>query len=434
MAIRSLVLGNYRSFRDRHEIELAPVTVILGKNNSGKSALTRLPLLLATGFGTRSPAPLDLDRLGADAVDDFRELLFENNTLRPLELGLSVDAPQSFRLNAELTYDDATRQAVVTRLHLNRDRDRGWLDLVSSGLAAAEAATPDIDGIAERPSFGPFHPDHPGEYEIRTEHEAKPRTGEVGFSGLIPHLTVPDLNPGPIRYLGPYREVVGRQHRKPHGDPVGIGNRGQGLPALLAHDRDRGDGELLRLMNRRLAAIVPGWQIDEVPAGPLRSTVLTRAGSKVQVNLADAGSGLAQVLPILAQCALDEMNGETWWTPLQIVEEPELHLHPAAHAELADLYLATARDTGTRFLIETHSETLLLRLRRRIAEVDNDYGPNTVAIYVVEQVDGVSTVRRVGLDDLGNLDESWPEGYFSQDYHEVRALAAAQADRSDRAS
>ena len=57
-----------------------------------------------------------------------------------------------------------------------------------------------------------------------------------------------------------------------------------------------------------------------------------------------------------------------------------------------------------------------------------------VRVYVVEQRDGASTVRRVEIDELGNLDEDWPEGYFSQDYHEVRALAAAQMERLDDAS
>jgi predicted ATPase len=106
-----------------------------------------------------------------------------------------------------------------------------------------------------------------------------------------------------------------------------------------------------------------------------------------------------------------------------------MHLHPGAHAELGELYLRTAAETGTRFLIETHSETLLLRLRRLIAEPDNDFTADLVGVYVVDQTDGVSTVTRVDLDELGNLGPGWPDGYFSQDYIEVRAMAAAQLRR-----
>jgi hypothetical protein len=427
MAIRRLLFENYRSFRERQEIELAPITVVLGKNNSGKSALVRLPLILDTGFRTTSETPLDLELLGPDAVDDFRELFFEHNTVLPLTLGLTADSPHQFSLTAELTYADAQRTARIARLVL--DSRENSLELISQRLLdVVSVDTPDVDGIA----LGPAR--EVGErFEVRRPgHE--PRMSAVTFRGLLPPWSdFAGLGPGPIRYLGPHRERVARQHRLPIGTPGVLGTHGEGLPGLLAHDEARGGGQLMELINRRLNGIVPGWRLAEIPAGPLWSTVLARSGG-VRVNLADAGSGLAQVLPTLAQCALDDLQGSSAEPSLQIIEEPEMHLHPAAHAELADLYLATAQTTGTRFLIETHSETLLLRLRRRIAQADTDYGPDMVAIYVVEQTDGVSQVRRVGLDELGNLDQSWPQGYFSQDYHEARAIAAAQIDRTGRAS
>jgi putative AbiEii toxin of type IV toxin-antitoxin system/AAA ATPase-like protein len=431
--IQKIILGNYRSFRERHEIDLAPITVVLGKNNSGKSMLTRAPLIMATGFGTGSTSPLDLERLGPDVVDDVRELYFGHNTVRPMTLGLDVDGPRPFELRAELVYVDHLRSAVVAGLRL-RTRQEAFTLTSPQFLGAAQPDVDDIDGITSDP-MPELTPDSVIEYVVQREGELTSRTEPVPFRGLLPDWKdLAGLGPGPIRYLGPYRKRLGRQHRLPLGTPAELGIRGEGLPGLLAQDHTRGDGGLINRINDKLSTIVPGWQLREVPAGPLWSTVLTRVGSTVQVNLADAGSGLAQVLPILAQCAIDELRGDDGLAPLQIIEEPEMHLHPAAQAELADLYLATAQSTGTRFLVETHSETLLLRLRRRIAEPDNDYGPAMVAIYVVEQRDGESTIRHVSIDSLGNLEDSWPEGYFSQDYHEVRALAAAQVQRSEDAS
>jgi predicted ATPase len=92
---------------------------------------------------------------------------------------------------------------------------------------------------------------------------------------------------------------------------------------------------------------------------------------------------------------------------------------------LADLYLAAVKRTSTRFLIETHSETLLLRLRRRIAE---GLDPATVAVYFVDRVAGVSVARRIHIDADGNLDY-WPTGVFSEDFEETRKLALAQRER-----
>ncbi|MEU7843361.1 AAA family ATPase [Micromonospora sp. NPDC049114] len=441
MPLRKIVLQNYRCFRDRQEIELAPVTVVLGKNNSGKSVLTRAPLVIATGFNTDSTAPLDLDRLGPDTVDDFRELFHDHLTGRPIKLGLvAEDDRLLFSLEAGIQYVDSINSAVVSSLDLMSPQFKAVI--VSSRLVGAgQQDTPDIDGIAVTPE-PQIRRGEKLEYEIRLPGK-EPLAHRVGFRGLVPDLSgVPglgdvgtlDLSPGPIRYLSPYRERVARHHRLPLGTPSVLGAQGEGMAGILAHDFRRDRGALVERVNELLATIVPDWRIAEVPAGPLWSTVLTRKGSEVRVNLADAGTGLAQVLPILVQCALDELRGEPDRAPLQIIEEPEMHLHPAAHAELADLYLATAKATGTRFLIETHSETLLLRLRRRIAEVDNEFSADMLKVYVVEQRDGASVVRQVKVDELGNLEDTWPDGYFSQDYHEVRALAAAQMERLDDAS
>ncbi|MEV1330917.1 AAA family ATPase [Micromonospora costi] len=419
MPLRKLVLENYRCFRDRQEIELAPVTVVLGKNNSGKSVLTRAPLVIATGFDTTSTAPLDLDRLEPQPVDGFADLVFEQSPHGKFFVGFEVDGPAPFSMDATVQLVDEERTAFVSDLRVTLS-DQEFV------LSWQPTMTDGYEGF---------------EYKIQASGRT-PVVRSVKFAGLRPSpVGIPELRPlgerrnglslGPIRFLSAYRDRPERQHRLPLGVPRAIGEQGQGTLGILAHDQARNGGELLAKVNERLATIVPGWRIEEVEAGPLWSTVLTRSGSRVRVNLADAGTGLSQVLPILVQCAMDELRGVKAQPALQIIEEPEMHLHPGAHAALADLYLNTARTTGTRFLIETHSETLLLRLRRHIAE---GCPPEMVAVYVVEQHGGVSDVRQVGIDRLGNLDDDWPEGYFSQDYHEVRALAAAQLRQGGYAS
>ncbi|WP_435122573.1 DUF3696 domain-containing protein [Micromonospora tulbaghiae] len=414
MSLRKIVLENYRCFRDRQEIELARVTVVLGKNNSGKSVLTRAPLVIATGFGTTSSAPLDLDRLHPLPVDGFPDLIFEQSTHGRFTLGVEIEGRNPFAMEATIRYVDEDRSAYVSDLRLG---------------VRGESVEYRLQPAIELTEAGPI-------YDIRRGRE-EPRTEPVPFEGLLPRSYFDSFAPldrprlGPIRFLSAYRDRPERQHRLPFGTPREVGEQGQGVYGILADDRARRSGELIERVNELLAHIVPDWRIEEIQAGPLWSTVLTRRGSSIRVNLADAGTGLAQVLPILVQCALDELRGGDV-KPLQIIEEPEMHLHPAAHAALADLYLDTARATGTRFLVESHSETLLLRLRRRIAE--GACAPDTVAVYVVNQQDGVSTAQRVAIDELGNLGTGWPDGYFSQDYQEARALATAQLSRSGYAS
>ncbi|OZV83111.1 hypothetical protein CA850_06335 [Micromonospora echinospora] len=425
MPLRKIVLENYRCFRDRQEIELAPVTVVLGKNNSGKSVLTRAPLVIATGLNTTSSAPLDLDSLDPQPVDGFADLIFEQSPHGRFRIGVEVDGRDGFSLEATIQNLDDLRTAFVRDLTLrnkNLDLSLAWTG-ASSG---SDRFDYQLSLAGQEPVVRPmiFH----GLVPMQLKGYLGPGMSIRDFGTISP----PELTLGQVRYLSSFRQRPERQHRLPLGTPGAIGEQGQGVAGLLADDQARRNGELLARVNEHLQLIVPGWRIEEIESGPLWSTVLTREGSPVRVNLADAGTGLSQVLPIIVQCASDGLYGRK--AALQIVEEPEMHLHPAAHAELADVYLRTAQKTGTRFLIETHSETLLLRLRRRIAEQKDGITPDMVKVYVVEQIDGVSTVRQVGIDRLGNLDEDWPEGYFSQDYHEVRALAAAQLKRGGYAS
>lgn len=418
MSLRRFAVSNYRCFRDRQEVRLAPVTVVLGKNNSGKSALVRAPLLLAAGIGVDTEAPFDLERLDVDPVDSFTDLIFEHRDHGRIDVELEVAGTAPFELAATVQYVSETQEAFVSDLTL--DYGGRHLELVwRPGLFAAP----------------------PRSYEVSVDRQPKGQAA-VEFRGLVPVAGLAAPLPrwgergqgiGTVRYLSPYRERLQRQHRLPLGQPSDLGAQGQGVSAVLADDKARRDGEVIGIVNSYLTDIVPDWELAEVPVGPLWATVLARRSRDgvVQVSLSDAGAGLAQVLPILVQCALDQ-HTRAGAAPVQIIEEPEMHLHPAAHAELADLYLRTAEATGTRFLVETHSETLLLRLRRRIAE--GIYPPEMVSVYVVDQRDGVSSVRPVDVDRLGNLSDEWPEGYFSTDYQDVRAIAAAQLDGSGNAA
>ena len=123
----------------------------------------------------------------------------------------------------------------------------------------------------------------------------------------------------------------------------------------------------------------------------------------------------------MVQRALDVVDPPKGPT-LEIVEQPELHLHPAAHRGLADIYISAAQRSDTRFIVETHSETFLLRVRRRVAEGIVD--PNILAVYFLENSKGIATVRPINIAADGSIDY-WPTGIFSEDYEEARALAKA---------
>lgn len=168
-----------------------------------------------------------------------------------------------------------------------------------------------------------------------------------------------------------------------------------------------------------------GWilDVDLDTNGTTFSLVLRKPDMpSVGINLVDVGTGLSQVLPVIAQRLFEQITGKQG--SLEIVEHPELHLHPGAHGSLADLYIGALEVPGTRFIIETHSENFLLRIHRRIAE--KTLLPEQVRIYWVDDSQGNGS-RIVPIDVLPDGEVStWPKGVFSEDFDELKAIRAAQ--------
>lgn len=154
---------------------------------------------------------------------------------------------------------------------------------------------------------------------------------------------------------------------------------------------------------------------------------ITPPGLQHPVPLGSVGVGVSQVLPVIVQCLVAGPGA------LIILEQPELHLHPAAQQRLAD-FLIACTDWGQRFLIESHSEHLVLRLRRRIAEDESDSLRDQVVILFAERDEqGDTTYRHVEVTETGGVLE-WPEGFFDQGPDDAHRLLVAAANRQKQAS
>jgi len=421
MALVRIALGGYRGFAKRQFIELRPITIVLGRNNAGKSALVRAPVILGTGIGTDTTEPLDLDRLSEDLVDSFTDLVHGNHAH-----GGSID------VNIGLDTDIGFIELGARVRHLNDHHTQVVEDL---DLSLNGAVLCQMEWDLDEPSGSPLH------YTVSDGLEHW--TGmPVQFHGLLPVAfderfpsattravqkavsALVDAYPT-VRYLGPFRDRPHRRYRLPGRMRTEVGVAGEFAAGILASDSARGGGRLLKQVNADLADHLPGWRVDVMPDGGTWSVVLvSTADDRIRVNLADTGTGVAQALPIFVQRAIDVIHPSTR-PVLEIIEQPELHLHPAAHADLAELFLTAVKNTSTRFLVETHSETLLLRLRRHIAK---GLDPEKVAVYFVDRVDGEAVARHITIHPDGNLDY-WPTGVFSEDLVETKALVRAQRER-----
>lgn len=141
-----------------------------------------------------------------------------------------------------------------------------------------------------------------------------------------------------------------------------------------------------------------------------------------QVDLTAVGVGVSQALPVALQLVLSKPGD------VLIIEQPELHLHPAMQLRMADLLLKFAT-AGRQIIVETHSEHLVNRLRRRVVEDPRELSA-VVALLFAETDDDDNTVyRESNIRDDGTLADDWPDGFFDVGASEATELLRALLKR-----
>lgn len=401
MRLRGFECTHYKAFRGQVPIEVRPLTLFVGRNNSGKSALLRLPRLLLYALSSRAPKngfPLEVDGLGFGRV--FRDAVHGGGPHGAAAFHIDLEDDELGRL-------ELSAKVQNVQIALPRPGEANEFTVISEWTLRSPVA----HSLQWEPGLGT-----PASYRGK---------GALTFRGLLPEPQ------GEWAFLEPWRQKVDEfQEQASHLGPVRatvrptyeataprpLGLSGEGAVSWLLHDK-----ALLDEVGAWYETHLDGWRLSLDQSGNAFHCTLSRG--QITVNLSDAGQGLQQVLPFVVQ----QLRRRRATAPfIDFVEQPELHLHSAAQAPLADLLLETARQQVGTLLIETHSENLLLRLRRRIAE---GLDPDLVALYWVdEHAEGYSTVQRIHIDQWGEVD-GWPQGVFSEGYEELKALIRGAQQR-----
>ncbi|MCI0459091.1 MAG: AAA family ATPase [Gemmataceae bacterium] len=400
----SLILEDFRCFAGRHEIPLRPLTLLVGENSSGKTSFLAAARI-ADLMRTRPRVPPDFNEepfaLGAfDELANYR--------------GGRVGRANTFWLGATF-------------------RERVRRDLVTVQFVAQ------FTKVNGRPAIKQFRISHE-DYEIVSDFSGEssqtlvktPSTREGKSLDTVGGLDDPWMHlyfalfsltefsrqNGPFsaserKTLSlissfwvhrleetPYAAAPIRAQPKRTYEPLSDLPRPQGdhIPVVLAQLYGQAEWEILREPLEQFARA--SGLFEEITVKRLGKSESSPFQIQVKVggpprNLLDVGYGVSQVLPLLVDLLRDERPR------MYLIQQPEVHLHPRAQAELGTLLASIAKTRSKQLLIETHSDYIIDRVRMEVRE--GMLKPEDVVILYFERHRSEVTISPIEIDENGNL-------------------------------
>ncbi|MCG7581423.1 DUF3696 domain-containing protein [Mycolicibacterium sp. OfavD-34-C] len=427
---QSVRVRNLRGFRDSGEIWYAPVTLLFGKNSSGKTTLLRAPLLLKQAmYGPNSNEAM----LSGPEVDfgSYKETVLNGQVSKDVQLtavlatGGAAHLPSLVREVNPAYLDLFNRMQIDLVIHWNQRSGHSQYQSIAF-------SNPDT-----RRKVLSFDRTGPEEFEVKagsrrlvrvpfplslqslryTEIALRDKGDDretVAISFLMYTLSMSLQNTTQdMIHIGPLREKPKRAYNT---DQPVVAQSGGSVVAVLRS----GQGVKQIAQALQMLGMANSVSVRKLAPGFVAVTLQDTRSGRFD-NLADVGFGVSQVLPILATLA----TASSFNTIL--IEQPELHLHPEAQGRLADVMYSFAKARRLKLVVESHSEHILLRLQRRVAE--RVIEPDDVAVYFVDS----GRVKRAGIDRYGKLDNSAiPNGFFDDDWEDLMLMTKAAAEAVDR--
>jgi predicted ATPase len=358
--VNKISFKNYKLFKEKQTLELKPITILIGKNNSGKSAVAKLPVLIANGL---IGLPINwIFKIGEERENsielgtDFKDLVYNRNEKSFMEFGI---------------YNDNDSIEIA----MNKE-----------------------DGVLE--------------YKLNNN-EIDVSSFFKGF--LLDGIQIQDLNLN-IDYLGAIRVEPDSDYIYSNVNYDKIGIRGQNAYPILINDFIK-SGNLNKKISNWYKNNFENWELKVIENKTITETKYEIAISNSTlnaINIKQTGQGIHQVLPLVVRSYMEDVE-----PTLIIMEEPETHLHPAAHGNLAQRFVESyLEDKNKHYLIETHSQNFVLRLRALVAE--GKLKTDEIAIYYVDflENENESILEKIEVNNLGEV-EWWPPNVFNESLKEV---------------
>ncbi len=437
--MNKITLKNFRCFRDEQTVRLAPLTLLIGENSTGKTSfMSMIRALWDIAYRNRIPDfkedPYDLGSFDEIAhhrgsrggkADNF-EAGFDSTTRVGISEGTDtppINQPYHF----DVTFAKDGTAPVPVRRYISREKQ--WIE----EHWKTEEQEWQICVGTERGSWKyQFDSDTPSQFDSdifnpldMTHYMIRPLFYSIvdAQKGFVPSRGPKKISTEDIRQLNnlcytcleyptlsvrPYASAPVRSKPRRTYDPTRLSTDPEGdyVPMYLASMYLRHKNMWKTLKNNLENFGKVSGLFDEISivplgkrdSGPFQIRV-KKFGNRLkgpQRNLVDVGYGISQALPMVTE--LLRRDGP----PLVLLQQPEVHLHPSAQAALGSLFCEVAAK-GQQLLIETHSDYILDRVRMDIRDKKVSLNPDDVSILFFERQELDVCIHSLRLDKEGNI-------------------------------
>ncbi len=445
--INALQIHGFKGWKDSGELAIGKITGFFGTNSSGKTSLLQLLLMLKQTSESADRSQVlhlgdDRTIVGLGTLKDVIHGHDEDSRLGWL-LRWALPAETKLALSSQRTRDVSGKPvSFQASIAANGSNGSGWVRSMAYSVDDQEFSY-EARGKTQKAGYT-LKRNGSEDYFLKSR--GRPRQGFpppnrcYGFPDEIrvayknaDFLTDLELEferlMGRITYLGPLRAHPERQYTWAGDQPEDMGaTGGRWVNAILA---SRSEGRKkhwgLRTMEGHVAwwlkklNLIHSFRVEEISKGSNLYRVMVKTAPRAsEVAITDVGFGVSQILPVIVLCFYAP-RGSTI-----LLEQPEIHLHPSVQAGLADVLIDAVKKRGVQIVVESHSEHLLRRIQRRVADqtIDRD----DAALYFCSLENGAAVAERLQVNLFGYI-ENWPEGFFGDEMGEIEAMSRAAKDR-----
>ncbi len=422
-----ITLKNFRCFREEQTARLAPLTLLVGENSTGKTSfMAMIRALWDVAYRRTDPdfkeEPYDLGSFDEIAhhrggrggrATNFKAGFTARRRETQTDRELKVATDRLYRFDVTFERDGTAPVPAIRRFSyddawLEEDfRYDDWCPRILSGTPNGNWVGGVVTDSPASPFFIDIDPDSPDWERLQQLSRIFEEVREFGRHTPRPYASAP-VRSKPQRTYDPARPT-----RDPEGDYI---------PMYLADVFFQEKGEWNYLKGALEKFGQESGLFDEISvksfgrkASEPFQVQVRKFGSRVkgpQRNLIDVGYGVSQVLPVVTELLrgrdFPDLLGHSI-PPMFLLQQPEVHLHPSAQAALGSLFCQVAKP-DRQLVIETHSDHLLDRVRMDVRDGTTALKSDDVSILFFERKDLDVRIHSLRIDEEGNI-EGAPGSY-----------------------